>query len=78
MAVPEIPAGNALGATAQVGAFVYSIAGANNVGKQTHLAVFIGGFALVIGIGFGIGLYRMRRGMPSSLKPPKTKAASGQ
>jgi hypothetical protein len=62
---------NAQGATAQVGAFVYSVAGANNAAHETHLAGFIAGFALALGLGFGIGLYRIRRGMPSSLKPPK-------
>jgi hypothetical protein len=66
-----LPAGNAQGATAQVGAFVYSVAGANNAAHETHLAAFIAGFALALGLGFGIGLYRIRRGMPSSLKPPK-------
>ena len=75
----RLPAGNAQGATAQAGAFVYSISGANDTAHQIHLATFIGGFALIIGIGFGIGLYRIRRGLPSSLKPPKTPkaAASG-
>jgi hypothetical protein len=70
----RLPAGNAIGATGQVGAFVYSISGANNTAHQTHLSVFIGGFALVLGITFGIGLYRIRRGMPSSLAPPKSSA----
>jgi hypothetical protein len=71
----KLPAGNAIGATGQVGAFVYSVSGANDTAHQTHLSVFIGGFALVLGIGFGIGLYRIRRGMPSSLAPPKTSPA---
>jgi hypothetical protein len=72
----RLPAGNAQGATAQAGAFVYSISGANNTAHQTHLATFIGGFVLIIGIGFGIGFYRIRRGMPSSLKPPKVSKAA--
>jgi hypothetical protein len=72
----KLPAGNAVGATAQVGAFVYSVSGANNTAHKTHLSVFIGGFALVIGLGFGIGLYRIRRGMPSSLAPPKSSTAA--
>jgi hypothetical protein len=67
----QLPAGDAQGATGgEVGAFVYSVSGANNTSHQTHLAVFIGGFALVIGLGFGISLYRIRRGMPSSMAPP--------
>jgi hypothetical protein len=70
-----LPAGNAKGATVQAGAFVYSVSGANNNAHQTHLAAFIGGFALVLGIGFGIALYRIRRGMPSSMAPPKSSAA---
>lgn len=72
----RLPAGNAQGATAQAGAFVYSISGADNTAHETHLATFIGGFALIVGIGFGIGLYRIRRGMPSSLKPPKSSKAA--
>ena len=73
----QLPAGNAIGATVQAGAFSYSISGANDVAHQTHLAAFIGGFALVLGIAFGIGLYRIRRGMPSSLAPPKAAPAKG-
>jgi len=72
----QLPAGNATGATAQVGAFVYSVSGANNAVHQTHLAIFIGGFFLVLGICFGIGFYRMRRGLPSSLAPPKSSQAA--
>jgi hypothetical protein len=72
----KLPAGNAVGATAQAGAFVYSMSGANNTGHQTHVAVFIGGMALIIGIGFGISLYRIRRGMPSSMAPPKKSGAA--
>ena len=73
----KLPAGNAIGATFQTGAFVYSVSGANNNAHQTHLAAFIGGFALVLGIGFGIALYRIRRGMPSSMAPPKAAPAKG-
>jgi hypothetical protein len=76
-AANRLPGGNALGATGgQLGAFVYSVSGANNTAHKTHLAIFIGGFALVIGLTFGIGLYRMRRGMPSSLAPPKSSGAA--
>jgi hypothetical protein len=74
----RLPAGNATGATVQAGAFVYSISGANNSNHETHLATFIGGFALFIAIGFGIGLYRLRRGLPSALKPPKAPPAATQ
>jgi hypothetical protein len=74
----KLPAGNAIGATAQTGAFVYSVSGANNTAHQTHLAVFIGGFALVIGLALGISLYRIRRGMPSSMAPPKSSEATAQ
>jgi hypothetical protein len=73
----QLPAGNAIGATVQAGAFSYSISGANDVAHQTHLAAFIGGFALVLGLAFGIGLYRIRRGLPSSLAPPKAAPAKG-
>ena len=73
----QLPAGNAQGATGgQVGAFVYSVSGANDTAHQTHLSIFIGGFALVIGIGFGIAFYRIRRGMPSSVAPPKSSHAA--
>jgi hypothetical protein len=72
----KLPAGDAKGATAQVGAFVYSVSGANNTAHQTHLAIFIGGFLLVIGLGFGIALYRIRRGLPSSMAPPKSSGAA--
>jgi hypothetical protein len=72
----KLPAGNAQGATGgQIGAYVYSVSGANNTVHQTHLAIFIGGFFLVIGLCFGITLYRVRRGMPSSLTPPKSSQA---
>ncbi len=74
----QLPAGNATGATAQAGAFVYSVSGANNAVHQTHLAVFIGGFFLVLGLCFGIGLYRIRRGLPSSLAPPKSSPATAK
>jgi hypothetical protein len=67
-----LPAGNAIGATYQVGAFLYSIEGASNAGHEIHLAGFIGGFALTLGLTFGIALYRIRRGLPSSLAPPKS------
>jgi hypothetical protein len=70
-----LPAGNAIGATAQAGAFVYEIAGANNAEHEIHLAAFVGGFALTLGIMLGIGLYRVRRGLPSSMKPPKSAPA---
>jgi hypothetical protein len=72
----KLPAGNAVGATAQTGAYVYSVSGANDTAHQTHLAIFIGGFALVIGLTLGIALYRIRRGMPSSMAPPKSSAAA--
>ena len=72
----QLPAGDAKGATAEVGAFVYSVSGANNSANQIHLATFIAGLALVIGLCFGIGIYRIRRGMPSSLMPPKSSAAT--
>jgi len=72
----RLPAGNATGATVQAGAFVYSISGANNSSHQTHLATFIGGFALFVGLGLGIASYRIRRGLPSSLKPPKSPPAA--
>ena len=74
----KLPAGNATGATVQAGAFVYSISGANNSNHQSKLSSFIGGFALFIAIAFGIGLYRLRRGLPSALKPPKSPPASAQ
>jgi len=74
----QLPAGNALGASTQTGAYVYSISGANKNEHQIHLASFIGGFALVLGIGFGISLYRIRRGLPSSLAPPKSSPAAAQ
>jgi hypothetical protein len=74
----KLPAGNATGATVQAGAFVYSISGANNSNHQSKLASFIGGFALFIAIGFGIGFYRLRRGLPSALKPPKSPPAAAQ
>ena len=74
----KLPAGNAIGATVQAGAFVYSISGANNSSHQSHLATFIGGFVLILGLCFGIGLYRIRRGMPSSLKPPKSAPAAAK
>lgn len=70
----KLPAGNAIGATYQVGAYVYSIEGASNTAHEIHLAGFIGGFALTLGIMFGIGFYRVRRGLPSSLAPPKSPA----
>src|SRR5271165_649401 len=70
-----LPAGNAIGASYQVGAYVYSIEGANNTAHEIHLASFIGGFALTLGIMFGIGFYRVRRGLPSSLAPPKSSPA---
>src|SRR5271167_54122 len=70
-----LPAGNAIGATYQVGAYVYSIEGANNTAHEIHLASFIGGFALTLGIMFGIAFYRIRRGLPSSLAPPKSSPA---
>jgi hypothetical protein len=73
----RLPAGNAKGATAQAGAYVLSVSGANNTAHQVHIAAFIGGFALVLGIGFGIALYRMRRGLPTSLAPPKASPAKG-
>lgn len=73
-----LPAGNAKGATVQAGAFVYSVSGANNSQHQSHLATFIGGFALFVGLAFGIGFYRIRRGMPSSLKPPKSPPAAAK
>jgi hypothetical protein len=72
----KLPAGNATGATVQAGAFVYSISGANNSNHQSKLSSFIGGFALFIAIAFGIGLYRLRRGLPSALKPPKAPPAA--
>jgi hypothetical protein len=73
----KLPAGDAQGATGgQAGAFVYSVSGANNTAHQTHLAIFIGGFALAIGLALGISLYRIRRGMPSSMAPPKSSAAA--
>jgi hypothetical protein len=71
----KLPGGDASGATVQAGAFVYSVSGANDTGHQIHLAGFIGGFALTLGLLFGIGLYRIRRGLPSSLAPPKGSAA---
>src|SRR5271167_297910 len=70
-----LPAGNAIGATYQVGAYVYSVEGANSTAHEIHLASFIGGFALTLGIMFGIGFYRVRRGLPSSLAPPKSPPA---
>src|SRR5271167_461917 len=70
-----LPAGNAIGATYQVGAYVYSIEGANTTAHEIHLASFIGGFALTLGIMFGIAFYRIRRGLPSSLAPPKSSPA---
>jgi hypothetical protein len=75
-AANKLPGGDAVGATAQAGAFVYSVSGANRTAHQTHLAIFIGGFALVIGLTLGISLYRIRRGMPSSMAPPKSSAAA--
>jgi hypothetical protein len=74
----KLPAGNAIGATVQAGAFVYSISGANNTAHQTHLAIFIGGFIFTLGLTFGIGLYRIRRGLPSSLAPPKSSPAAAK
>jgi hypothetical protein len=74
----KLPAGNAIGATTQAGAFVYSISGANETEHEVHLASFIGGFALTLGIMFGISLYRIRRGLPSSLAPPKTSTAPAE
>jgi hypothetical protein len=73
-----LPTGNAIGATYQVGAYLYSIEGANNTAHEIHLASFIGGFALTLGIMFGIGLYRVRRGLPSSLAPPKSPPAAAK
>jgi hypothetical protein len=67
----QLPAGNATGATLQPGAFVYSIAGANNFSHQMNLAGLIGVVAVITGMGFGISLYRIRRGMPSSMAPAK-------
>jgi hypothetical protein len=72
-----LPTGDAIGATFQTGAYVYSVSGANNTAHQVHLAGFIGGFALTLGLLFGIGLYRVRRGLPSSLAPPKAAPAKG-
>jgi hypothetical protein len=71
----KLPAGNAVGATAQAGAFVYSVSGANNSNHQTTLSTFIGEMALMLGLPLGIAFYRIRRGMPSSLKPPKSAPA---
>jgi hypothetical protein len=73
----RLPAGDAQGATGgETGAWVYSVPGANDTAHQTHWAVFIGGFLLVIGLGFGISLYRIRRGMPSSMAPPPKSPAA--
>jgi hypothetical protein len=74
----QLPAGNAKGATTEAGAYVYSISGANNTAHQVHVAAFAGGFALVLGICFGISLFRIRRGLPSSLAPPKSAPATAK
>jgi hypothetical protein len=71
-----LPAGNASGATAQTGAIIYSIGGADQTGTQIHLALIIGVTGLFIGATLGLGLYRIRRGEPSSLAPPKKKPSS--
>ena len=67
-----LPGGNASGTTLQSGAVVYSISGANNNQKLIHFATIIGITALSLGATFGLGLYRIRRGEPSSLAPPKS------
>jgi hypothetical protein len=67
-----LPAGNASWATAQVGAVIYSISGASPSQHQIHLATVIGMTALTLGATFGLSLYRIRRGEPSSLAPAKT------
>ena len=69
-----LPAGNASGATAQVGALIWSIGGADNSAHQVHLALIIGVTGLFIGATLGLGLYRIRRGEASSLAPPKAPA----
>jgi putative membrane protein len=66
-----LPAGNASGATAQTGAVVYSIGGADPTQQNIHFATVIGVTALILGATIGLGLYRIRRGWPSSLAPPK-------
>ena len=74
----QLLTGHATGATAQYSYLVYSIAGVTHTSHRIHLASGIGLLILLIGLGFGIGFYRIRRGMPSSLKPPKSsKPATG-
>ncbi|MGO8887950.1 MAG: hypothetical protein ACLQI7_30570 [Streptosporangiaceae bacterium] len=65
-----LPAGNASGATAQSGAIIWSIGGADNSQHQFHLAIIIGFTGMFIGATLGLGLYRIRRGEASSLAPP--------
>ena len=65
-----LPAGNASGATSQVGALIWSIGGADNSQHQAHLALIVGITGLFIGATLGLGLYRIRRGEGSSLAPP--------
>jgi hypothetical protein len=68
-----LPAGSASGSTLtlQNGAVIYSISGANSTEKSYHLAVVIGVIGMFIGGGLGLSLYRIRRGEPSSIAPPK-------
>lgn len=67
-----LPAGNASGATGQTGAVIYSISGADKTPKNIHFATLLGGTVLILGCTIGLGLYRIRRGQPSSLAPPKS------
>jgi hypothetical protein len=72
--------GDAHGATAQVAVAIYAVSGANTSGTQTHLALIIGVGALFVGACVGLGLYRIRKGWPSSLAPttpPKKKSPAG-
>ena len=72
----QLLTGQATGATAQYGYLVYSIAGVTHTAHHIKLASGIGVLFLLLGLMFGIGFYRIRRGMPSSLKPPKSAPAA--
>jgi len=66
-----LPAGNASGASVQDGLVLYSISGADQTQHLIHLATIIGVTALSLGATIGLGLYRIRKGWPSSLAPTK-------
>ncbi|GAA4851682.1 hypothetical protein [Kitasatospora terrestris] len=63
-----LPAGNATGASAQTGSFVITVRGADAAGRQTGLAALVGGSALLLALTLGVGLHRVRHGLPSSLR----------